>query len=86
MPPPRVREIHGILLDHLEELYDFYGDETGVRIARKHISWYTKGLTGSAAFRHRMNQLPDIPQQRKAVDEFFLNLSECSEHLSYEST
>ena len=84
LPPPRVREIHNILLNHLEELYDFYGDETGVRVARKHISWYTKGLSGSAAFRHRMNKLPDIDQQRKAVDDFFLNLAEHSEHLSYE--
>jgi tRNA-dihydrouridine synthase B len=41
-----------ILLAHLEDLYLFYGTETGVRVARKHISWYTKGLVGSAAFRH----------------------------------
>ncbi|WP_366144182.1 tRNA-dihydrouridine synthase [Candidatus Accumulibacter sp. ACC012] len=58
--PPRVTEIHRILLAHLEDLYLFYGTETGVRIARKHISWYTKGLVGSAAFRHMMNQLPTI--------------------------
>ena len=85
LPPPRVREIHEILLGHLEELYRFYGPETGVCVARKHISWYTKGLAGSAAFRHRMNQLPDITLQRKAVDDFFLRLAEYSEHLSYAS-
>ena len=47
--PPRVAEIHEILLAHLEDLYDFYGVDTGVRVARKHISWYTRGLVGSAA-------------------------------------
>ena len=81
--PPRVSEIHDILLAHLEDLYDFYGTETGVRVARKHISWYTKGLVGSAAFRHAMNQLPDIVQQRRAVNDFFFGLAEHNEHLNY---
>ena len=76
LPPPLVSEIHGILLAHLEDLYDFYGEVTGVRVARKHISWYTKGLVGSAAFRHAMNQLPDISGQRRAVDDFFFGLAE----------
>ena len=81
--PPRVVEIHDILLAHLEDLYAFYGLETGVRVARKHISWYTKGLTGSAAFRHHMNQLPNIEQQRRAVNDFFFGLAEKHEHLEY---
>ena len=81
--PPRVAEIHAILQAHLEDLYAFYGIETGVRVARKHISWYTKGLVGSAAFRHHMNQLPDIAQQRQAVNDFFFGLAEKHEHLEY---
>jgi tRNA-dihydrouridine synthase B len=81
--PPLVSEIHDILQAHLEDLYDFYGIETGVRVARKHISWYTKGLVGSAAFRHHMNQLPDIVQQRQAVNDFFRGLGQNNEHLSY---
>ena len=81
--PPRVAEIHDILLAHLEDLYGFYGTETGVRVARKHISWYTKGLVGSAAFRHHMNQLPDVASQRQAVDDFFHGLAQHNEHLSY---
>lgn len=81
--PPRVNEIHTVLLAHLEDLYAFYGIETGVRVARKHISWYTKGLVGSAAFRHMMNQLPDIPQQRQAVNDFFTGLAEHNECLDY---
>ncbi|HUF82376.1 MAG TPA: tRNA dihydrouridine synthase DusB, partial [Burkholderiales bacterium] len=57
LPAPEVEEIHRVLAAHLHELYRFYGEYTGVRVARKHISWYTKGLAGSAAFRHGMNQL-----------------------------
>jgi tRNA-dihydrouridine synthase B len=53
LPPPLVSEIHRSCREHLADLYAFYGDDTGVKIARKHISWYTKGLVGSAAFRHR---------------------------------
>jgi tRNA-dihydrouridine synthase B len=85
LPPPRVSEIHAILLAHLDDLYSFYGVDTGVRVARKHISWYTKGLAGSAAFRHRMNLLPDIPQQQRAINDFFLLLAEQHELLNYQS-
>ncbi len=81
LPAPKVTEIHDILLAHLDDLYDFYGVETGVRVARKHISWYTRGLAGSAAFRHAMNQLPDVAGQRQAVNDFFFGLAEKHEHL-----
>jgi tRNA-dihydrouridine synthase B len=84
--PPCVSEIHQVLLAHLDDLYGFYGIETGVRVARKHISWYTRGLTGSAAFRHAMNQLPDIATQQQAVNIFFATLAEQNEHLSYAQT
>ncbi len=71
LPPPTVFEIHRILRKHLADLYDFYGEETGVKIARKHISWYTKGIIGAATFRHAMNQLPTVEAQLAATDEFF---------------
>ena len=72
LPPPTASEIHRILSGHLADLYGFYGEETGVRIARKHISWYTKGITGAAHFRHAMNQLQTVREQLAATDEFFL--------------
>jgi tRNA-dihydrouridine synthase B len=83
LPPPEVTEIHRVLLAHLHDLYDFYGEFTGVRVARKHISWYTKGLAGSAAFRHAMNQLLTRAEQLSAVDEFFAQLSSQNQRLSY---
>ena len=76
LPPPEVEEIHRVLVAHLNDLYAFYGEHTGVRVARKHISWYTKGLAGSAAFRHGMNQLQTCAEQLAAVNEFFAELGE----------
>jgi tRNA-dihydrouridine synthase B len=83
LPPPEVAEIHRVLLGHLNELYQFYGEYTGVRVARKHISWYTKGLAGSAAFRHAMNQLETSAEQLAAVNEFFAQLADRGRRLIY---
>jgi tRNA-dihydrouridine synthase B len=83
LPAPRADEIHAILRGHLTELYGFYGEETGVRIARKHISWYTKGLVGAAHFRHAMNQLQTVREQLDAADEFFLGHAAANERLTY---
>ena len=80
---PEVAEIHRVLRQHLEELYDFYGENIGVRIARKHISWYTKGLAGSAIFRQGMNQLQTVDEQRDAIDRFFAGLATHGERLTY---
>ena len=83
LPPPEVEEIHRVLAAHLHDLYAFYGEHTGVRVARKHISWYTKGLAGSAAFRHAMNQLQTCAEQLAAVDEFFVELAGYGQRLTY---
>jgi tRNA-dihydrouridine synthase B len=83
MQAPEVAEIHRVLIAHLNDLYGFYGEQTGVRVARKHISWYTKGLTGSAAFRHAMNQLQTSSEQLAAVNQFFRQLAGWSERLTY---
>jgi tRNA-dihydrouridine synthase B len=85
LPPAGVMEIHGILLAHLEDLYAFYGPETGFKVARKHISWYTRGLASSAAFRKEMNVLPGIDQQMQAVNDFFFRLAEQHDHLKYDT-
>jgi tRNA-dihydrouridine synthase B len=84
LPPPRVTEIHAILRQHLAELYEFYGEDTGVKIARKHIAWYTKGIVGAAHFRHAMNQMTRIDEQLQATDDFFLGHAADNERLHYE--
>ncbi len=80
---PTVTEIRQVLLGHVNELYTFYGEYSGLRVARKHISWYTKGLVGSAHFRHQMNQLETIETQLQAVNEFFDGQLQAGEQLQY---
>jgi len=72
LPAPESSEVHRVLVAHVHELYGFYGEHTGLRVARKHISWYTKGLSGSAQFRHKMNLLESTVGQLAAVDDFFI--------------
>ncbi|NMF98991.1 tRNA dihydrouridine synthase DusB [Aromatoleum toluolicum] len=84
MPSPLVSEILQVCREHLSDLYAFYGEDTGVKVARKHISWYTKGLVGSAAFRRAMNQLPDVRSQMAAVEDFFGQLALQDARLRYE--
>ncbi|MDO8893982.1 tRNA dihydrouridine synthase DusB [Nitrosomonas sp.] len=83
LQPPEVAEIHQVLINHLHDLYDFYGEYSGVRIARKHISWYTKGLVGSAGFRQSMNQLQTSDHQIIETNKFFSKLAEEGQRLSY---
>ena len=81
--PPTVEEIHTVMLEHINDLYGFYGDVAGMRVARKHISWYTKGLAGSASFRHNMNTLQTIDLQQQAINDFFAELKIKNERLVY---
>ncbi len=80
---PEVGEVHQVLLKHVYDLYDFYGEHTGLRVARKHISWYTKGLAGSAHFRQQMNQLESCAAQLTAVNDFFDGQLQRGERLHY---
>ena len=83
LPLPQTDEIHSVLISHVHDLYAFYGEHTGLRVARKHISWYTKGLAGSAHFRHLMNQLESITEQLEAVNDFFEEHLQTGESLQY---
>ena len=68
--PPSVEQLRQIVLSHLEELYRFYGEYSGCRIARKHIAWYTGGLPNSNAFREAMYSKDTTFGQFAVVDEF----------------
>ena len=83
LPQPEVAEIHAVLLGHIHDLYAFYGDVTGVRVARKHISWYTRGLVGSSAFRHAMNRLDSVAEQLAVVNEYFAQAARADSRLRY---
>jgi len=70
-PDPSLDEQYRTILGHYEEMLDLYGKEVGVNMARKHIGWYTKGLTGSAEFRNRFNQEPDATAALRMLAEFY---------------
>ena len=70
MPPPTINERKHILLEHLGELYNFYGEERAVRLARKHVSWYLGDLPGSREFRSVFNALESGKTQVNAIIEF----------------
>ena len=83
LPAPQITEIQRVLNEHLLDLYEFYGEHTGLRVARKHISWYTRGLPGSASFRHKMNQIEQRELQQQAINEFFDELLQRGDSLHY---
>ncbi len=83
LPPPEVAEIRAIMNEHLADHYAFYGEFTGVRTARKHIAWYTRGLKGANLFRHHMNTLDSSTAQLAAVNAFFDEQAQLSDRLVY---
>ncbi|MCZ4321011.1 tRNA dihydrouridine synthase DusB [Pseudomonas anguilliseptica] len=71
LPAPSLGEVERILLEHLAALHAFYGDVMGVRIARKHVSWYLATLPGAKEFRAQFNRLDSTDAQCTNVREFF---------------
>ena len=72
---PSHAEVSQWLHQHLENLYDFYGEFMGVRIARKHIAWYCKQHDQSKAFRTKINAVEDAQQQLDEVIAYFQQIT-----------
>lgn len=68
---PSQTEVRDIMLGHMLRLYEFYGEERGVLIARKHVSWYSKGQRSGGAFRHTFNHLTSAQEQLQTANDFF---------------
>jgi len=68
---PSIAEVRGILLGHLDALHDFYGEDMGVRIARKHLGWYAKDRPENAAFRAVVNLATSAQLQRSLTRDYF---------------
>jgi tRNA-dihydrouridine synthase B len=69
--PPSHAEVRDIMLAHLRDLYDFYGQEPGARIARKHIGWYCTERPQAEAFRRSVMQVSCAEQQLAMVSDYF---------------
>jgi tRNA-dihydrouridine synthase B len=81
LAPPSVAEARSVILEHLDDHYTFYGEELGVRIARKHLHWYSASLPGALALRAQVNAAESTVAQRRAVDGFFARLALETERL-----
>ncbi|HJQ56716.1 MAG TPA: tRNA dihydrouridine synthase DusB [Vineibacter sp.] len=68
---PPLGEQFTIVLRHLDAMLGHYGAQTGVRMARKHIGWYSKGLPGSAEFRSAINRAGDVAIVRQLLHSFY---------------
>ena len=73
LAPPSLDEVQNVLINHLENLYDFYGSYMGVRIARKHIGWYCKHHPNTDLFKQQIVRVESTTEQLDLVKEFFSN-------------
>lgn len=75
MDPPSLDEVRSILIEHVKELHQFYGDFMGLRIARKHVSWYMQTHEQGKAFRSSFNPLESTSEQLESLNVYFDNLT-----------
>lgn len=71
---PSITTVHELMINHMKNLYAFYGEKRGVLVARKHVSWYSKGQRNGSTFRHTFNQLETAAGQLEATETFFQSL------------
>jgi tRNA-dihydrouridine synthase B len=85
LAPPLVADVKRLLLAHLHDHYDLYGEFIGLRSARKHIGWYVRSLPGAEAFRSRMNLIEETQAQTRAVADYFDDLGTLMDRLPIQS-
>jgi len=78
--PLENREVRDTMLDHLNDLYQFYGDTTGVRVARKHLTWYCAGLKNAQTFRSQVVRVERASEQIRLTRDFFARYSTIGEN------
>lgn len=69
---PAVETQHHLVREHVDDMLTHYGEGTGVKIARKHVGWYSKGFVGSAEFRVAINQAESATAMFGLLDKFYL--------------
>ena len=68
---PSLHAQYQLIVEHYCAMLELYGNEVGVNVARKHIGWYTKGLTGSAEFRNHVNRIDDAQVELGELERFY---------------
>jgi tRNA-dihydrouridine synthase B len=70
------RELRDIMLGHLSELHRFYGEHTGVRVARKHLTWYCDNLENAEDFRHQVVRVDSAREQIRLTRRYFSGIED----------
>jgi tRNA-dihydrouridine synthase B len=70
-PDPSLHEQFAILIEHFDSMIEHYGEETGCRLGRKHVAWYTKGLPASAEFRNEVNKSLSAKEVKEMIHAFY---------------
>ena len=65
-----------IIKSHYEGLLEHYGVQRGLRIARKHIGWYSKGLPGASSFKAKFNAIENVKVAQNMITEFYAPIIE----------
>ena len=73
------QDLRDIMLGHLDELHRFYGEHTGVRVARKHLTWYCENLEDAEEFRHRVVRVESASEQIRLTEQYFLGIEHSGE-------
>ncbi|MEE2996031.1 MAG: tRNA dihydrouridine synthase DusB [Pseudomonadota bacterium] len=71
LPDPSCAIKAAVVRRHFEDILDHFGSYTGLRIARKHLGWYSRGYDFSSEFRHNINKLEDVSLVKNAISAFF---------------
>ena len=79
IPDPCLSEQYQIVRNHYLDMLHHYGSYTGMRMARKHVAWYTKGLPNSAEFRAKINKNPTVDDALNLIDQYFSSVSTVKE-------
>lgn len=74
LAPPELGEVRQIMLSHVQQLHEFYGDFMGARIARKHVGWYLSEHDADKLFRRHFNALEDAEAQLESLEQYFEQL------------
>jgi tRNA-dihydrouridine synthase B len=76
LPTPGLAEQLEIILEHYDSMIDLYGEDSGIKLARKHIGWYSNGLPNSSGFRAAINQMTKLVEVKEKIQEFYGELIE----------
>jgi tRNA-dihydrouridine synthase B len=74
--PPSIKEQFVIVMNHYDDMINYYGVDVGVKMARKHLGWYSSGLPNSSEFRANINQAIDVTEIKEKIQKFYESVLE----------